>query len=83
MKDLAIMIIRAVFSNIDPLHFNNTFEVIIFFIISTFQLFGLDFMIDNQGKVYLIEANTNPCLEMSSPLLARLIPLVLENTFRY
>ena len=40
-------------------------------------------MIDQAGKVYLIEANTNPCLEMSSPLLARLIPLVLENTFRF
>ena len=31
-------------------------------------------MIAETGKVYLIEINTNPCLEMSSPLLSRLIP---------
>ena len=28
IKNLATMIIRAVFSNIDPNHFNNTFEVL-------------------------------------------------------
>lgn len=39
-------------------------------------------MIDEQFKVYLIEVNTNPCLELSSPLLARLIPQMLENAFR-
>jgi len=39
-------------------------------------------MINQNGKVFLIEANTNPCLEMSSPLLARLIPVVLENAFK-
>ena len=39
-------------------------------------------MIDQNGKVYLIEANTNPCLEMNSPLLARLIPMVLDNAFK-
>ena len=39
-------------------------------------------MIDTSGKVFLIEANTNPCLEMNSPLLARLIPTVLDNTFK-
>lgn len=47
-----------------------------------FQVFGLDFMIDDDFKVFLIEVNTNPCLELSSPLLARLIPNMLENTFR-
>jgi hypothetical protein len=31
-------------------------------------------MINENLKVELIEANTNPCLELSSPLLARLIP---------
>lgn len=39
-------------------------------------------MIDTSGRVFLIEANTNPCLEMNSPLLARLIPTVLDNTFK-
>lgn len=35
----------------------------------TFELFGLDFIIDNQFKPYLIEINTNPCLELCSSVL--------------
>jgi len=34
-----------------------------------FEIFGYDFMIDVNLKVWLIEVNTNPCLEESSPLL--------------
>ena len=40
-------------------------------------------MIDINLKVYLIEVNTNPCLELACPLLARLIPMVLENAVKY
>jgi len=39
-------------------------------------------MMDEDFKVYLIEVNTNPCLELSSPLLARLIPHMLDNALR-
>lgn len=40
-----------------------------------FELFGYDFMIDEDLKVYLIEVNTNPCLDTSPcGLLKRLIP---------
>lgn len=39
-------------------------------------------MIDENFKVWLIEANTNPCLELSCPLLGRIIPSMLENAFR-
>ena len=39
-------------------------------------------MIDGNYKEWLIEINTNPCLELSSALLARLIPNMLENAFR-
>ena len=39
-------------------------------------------MIDEEFNVYLIEVNTNPCLETSSTLLARLIPNMIENVFR-
>ena len=35
-------------------------------------------MIDDKYNVWLIEANTNPCLEESSPLLANLIPRMLS-----
>lgn len=47
----------------------------------TFELFGFDFMIDEDFTVYLIEANTNPCLETNSSVLSRLIPVMLDNTF--
>ena len=39
-------------------------------------------MIDSNFKVYIIECNTNPCLELSSPLMARIIPAMLDNVFR-
>jgi len=38
--------------------------------VNTFEIFGFDFMIDDDFTVYLIEANTNPCLEINgSPVL--------------
>ncbi len=43
----------------------------------------MDYMIDEDFKVFLIEVNTNPCLELSSTLLARLIPNMIENAFKY
>ena len=39
-------------------------------------------MIDEDMKPWLIEVNTNPCLELSSPYLARLIPSMLENAIK-
>lgn len=39
-------------------------------------------MIDENFKVWMIEMNTNPCLELSCPLLGRIIPTMLENAFR-
>ena len=49
---------------------------------NSFELFGFDFMIDENFRVYLIEANTNPCLEISCPLLAWIIPEVVDNTIQ-
>lgn len=42
-----------------------------------FEVFGFDFMIDSAFNVWLIEINTNPCLEESSPLLEKLIPRMI------
>lgn len=39
-----------------------------------FQLFGLDFVVGKDGKVWLIECNTNPSLEVHCSLQSRLIP---------
>jgi len=39
-------------------------------------------MLDRDFKVYLIEANTNPCLELPCPLLTRIISGMLDNSFR-
>jgi len=71
MERLVTDSFRAVYKKIDPARNKNSFEI-----------FGYDFMIDDQFKVYLIEANTNPNLEVCSPLLARIIPELLDNSFR-
>jgi tubulin monoglycylase TTLL3/8 len=47
-----------------------------------FEIFGYDFMIDEDFRIYLIEVNTNPCLETSCPLLARIISEMLDNSLR-
>ena len=61
--------IKAVFSKIDPSRKQCSFEI-----------FGYDFMLDEEFKLYLIEVNTNPCLDQPWPLLARMIPHMLENS---
>ena len=48
----------------------------------SFELFGLDFLVDCHGKPWLIEANTNPSLDVSCSLLSRVLPELLDNTFR-
>jgi len=53
------------------------------FSLNQFEIFGYDFMIDTDLRVYLIEVNTNPCLSTSPcGLLQRLIPQVLDQTFK-
>ena len=47
-----------------------------------FELVGLDFMIDSNFKPWLIEVNTNPCLEVGGCVLAKIIPSLVDNVFR-
>ena len=47
-----------------------------------FEIFGLDFMIDKNFKVWLIEINTNPCLETSSPILRNVVSQLLDHSFK-
>ncbi|KAK9855755.1 hypothetical protein WJX84_007520 [Apatococcus fuscideae] len=44
----------------------------------TFELYGLDFMIDLSGKVYLIEVNNCPALYRHGQILTEMLPLVIE-----
>ena len=53
---------KAVYGKIDPERRQHGFEI-----------YGYDFMIDEEFKVYLIEVNTNPCLETPCPLLSRIV----------
>ena len=71
MKKIATDTIKAVSRKIDPHRRHCSFEI-----------FGYDFMIDEDLKPWLIEVNTNPCLELSSPLLGRLIPQMVENAVK-
>lgn len=71
MNKLTTDIFRACYNKLDPKRRLNCMEV-----------FGLDFMFDDEFRPYVIEVNTNPCLELVSPLLARLIPNMLENALK-
>ena len=47
-----------------------------------FEIFGYDFMLDEMFNPYLIEINTNPGLEISSPLISKLVPRMIDDAFR-
>ena len=44
-----------------------------------FEIFGYDFMLDEDKNVYLIEINTNPGLEISSDIIAELVPRMIDD----
>lgn len=48
----------------------------------TFEIFGCDLILDRSYNPYLLEMNDNPGLSISSPLIARLIPRILDDAFR-
>ena len=72
MREIGLDALRATYHLLDPLRRHHNFE-----------LLGLDFMIDDTYRPLLIEVNTNPCLELSCPLLETIIPSLIENTLRY
>jgi hypothetical protein len=47
-----------------------------------FEIFGYDFMLDNDFNIYLIEINTNPGLEESSPWIKVIVPRMLDDALR-
>jgi hypothetical protein len=48
----------------------------------TFEILGYDFMIDEDMRPWLIEVNTNPCLEETSALLRQYLPRMLDDAFK-
>ena len=71
MKSIATELIESVSRKINPQHKEYSFEV-----------FGLDFMLDDKLNPFLIEANSNPCLEVDGNVLGRVIPRMVENVLR-
>lgn len=49
---------------------------------NSFEIFGYDFIIDESFNVWIIEVNTNPCIEESSPILKVLLPRMLDDAFK-
>ena len=47
-----------------------------------FEIFGCDFIIDSKYKPYLLEINTNPGFEISSPLINELVPRMIDDALR-
>jgi hypothetical protein len=47
-----------------------------------FEIFGYDFMIDEKLNPFLIEINTNPGFEISSPLINMLLPRLIDDAFK-
>ncbi|CAK93842.1 unnamed protein product (macronuclear) [Paramecium tetraurelia] len=70
MKEMAYFAMRTVATKINKL--NRKFCM---------EIFGFDFFLDELFNIYLIEVNTNPCLEESSPLLQMLIPRMVDDAF--
>ncbi len=47
-----------------------------------FEIFGYDFMLDKDLNPFLIEINTNPGFEISSPLISKLVPRMIDDALR-
>lgn len=49
---------------------------------NSFEIFGYDFIMDSEFNIYLLEVNTNPGYEESSPLIKMLVPRMLDDALR-
>ena len=71
MKEMIIKSIYSVRKTIDP--YKRKF---------CFELFGYDFILDEDFNTFMIEVNTNPCLEESSQLLKDMLPRMIEDMLK-
>ncbi|CAI2368421.1 unnamed protein product [Moneuplotes crassus] len=68
LKKIALKGVESVYKGLNPSKRQHMFEI-----------FGLDYILDENLKPYLLEMNTNPCLELSSTYLSYLIPHIIES----
>lgn len=47
-----------------------------------FEIFGYDFIVDDQLESWLIEVNTNPSIEESNGLLEKLVPRMINDALK-
>ena len=47
-----------------------------------FEIFGYDFILDNDFKLRILEINNNPGLSISSPVIEKLVPRMMDDAFR-
>ena len=71
IKEIVMLTMRSAKSKINKNNRNYQFE-----------LFGYDFMLDSDFNLYLIEINTNPGLEESSPWIRVIVPRMLDDALR-
>lgn len=71
MRGLMADAVRSVADSLNPRQIDHCFEVL-----------GFDFMVDAGYRVWLIEVNTNPCLELCCPFLSQLIPKMLDEALQ-
>ena len=71
MKDIVIDTFQAVKNQVNPNRRKNNFE-----------LFGYDFMIDEDFRVWLIEVNTNPYLGKPNSWTRTFVPNMVDEMFQ-
>ena len=71
MKDIAIDCFLSVRTKMNPNKRKHCFE-----------LFGFDFLLDEDFRVWLIEINTNPYLGTPSAAMRKLVPKMINEAFK-
>ena len=71
IKDIIKLTFESVKNKINPMMRKYNFEI-----------FGFDFMLDCNFEPFLIEVNSNPGYEESSPLIKMLVPRMLDDALR-